>query len=73
MGFISLDGPVVRSTVSVSIPSELKQQALRYRIPFSATLEQALVARIEDLERAAGGNQCPRPGHHPRSEEANTC
>jgi hypothetical protein len=54
--------PVIRSSITVSIPAELKQQALRCRIPFSATLEQALVARIDNLERE-GGKPVPAPGY----------
>lgn len=54
--------PVVRSSITVSIPADLKQQALRCHIPFSATLEQALVARIANLEQK-GGKPKSAPGH----------
>lgn len=69
MGSISLESSVIKSTISVSIPAQLKEQALLRRIPFSATLEAALVQRIEDLERAELGGKLV-PGHHPRETEA---
>lgn len=54
--------PAIRSPITVSIPAELKQQALRHGVPFSRTLEEALEQRIADLERAKlGGTPAPGP------------
>lgn len=62
--------PVVRSAVNAVIPSELKQRAIHLGIPFSRTLEEALIARIEeDLERAQLGGK-PTPEHQPVDQEA---
>lgn len=60
--------PVIRSPITVSIPSELKQQALDLGVPFSATLEEALVARIDNLMRAELGGKLAS-GHQPENRK----
>lgn len=59
----------IRSPINVLIPAELKQRAICLGIPFSRTLEEALVARIVDLERAQLGGK-PTPEHQPVDQEA---
>lgn len=45
-------GPALKSTISVSIPVNLKQQARERGIGFSATLIEALTAKLADPERS---------------------
>ena len=60
----------LKSSVTTSILSDVKDKAIRLGIPFARTLEDALVARIEDLERAELASN-PVPGHpHLSAKEA---
>jgi len=61
----------IRSSITVSIPSEIKQRAIDLGILFSRTLEDALVERIKDLERAMLAGE-PVPGYHPTSWEVSS-
>ena len=53
----------MKTTVCVTVPVETKRKALDRHICFSEVFTEALEARIENLEREAGGNQNPLPGH----------
>ena len=57
---------IVRSNVTLSVPARLKEQAIERWIPFSRTLEEALIAKIGELERAELAGK-PEPAH-PQSQ-----
>lgn len=44
----------MRTQLCVSIPVETKEKATAHRLPFSTIMNEALLARIEDLERDGG-------------------
>lgn len=52
----------MRTQVCVSIPVETKVKATAHRLPFSAILNEALLARIANLEQK-GGKPKSAPGH----------
>jgi len=63
----------MKTSVCVSIPVETKEKALVHRLSFSGILNEALLARIKDLERA-GGKPEPAPGHPDElTTEADPC
>lgn len=63
----------MKTQVCVSIPVETKQKATAHGLPFSTILNEALLARIENLERE-GGKPCPTPGHpDANTTEADPC
>lgn len=54
----------MKTQLCVSIPVETKEKATAHRLPFSTIMNEALLARIEDLERAQLGGT-PASGHQP--------
>lgn len=57
----------LKSSVTTSILSEVKRQAIRFGIPFGKTLEDALIAKIDDLD----GQSLPAtPPRTPPGKEA---
>ena len=62
----------MRTQVCVSIPVETKIKASAHRLSFSAIINEALLARIEDLERE-GGKPVPATRTPPRETEADPC
>lgn len=52
----------MKTQVCVSIPVETKEKATAHRLPFSAIMNEALLARIENLEQK-GGKPESAPGH----------
>lgn len=63
----------VKSNTTVSIPADLKKQAIIRGISFSEILVEALKEKIEALERE-GDQPCPAPKHPEASTtEVNSC
>jgi len=62
----------MKTSVCVSIPVETKEKAIVHRLSFSGILNEALLARIKDLEQAGGK---PEPPGHPDelTTEAESC
>lgn len=57
----------------VSIPADIKMQAIEMRIPLSRTLEEALIKKIGELERAKLA-RIPAPAHpEVYTTEAHSC
>lgn len=52
----------MQTNTTVSLPVEVKSRALSYRIGFSETLREALIAKIEELDREKLGGT-PDPEH----------
>ena len=62
----------MKSQVCVSIPVETKEKAIAHRLSFSGILNEALLARIKDLERA-GGKPEPLWAPDELTTEAESC
>jgi len=52
MNYKTTGAQEIRSSVTCTLPSDLKRRAKVLGVAFSLTLEEALKAKIDDLERA---------------------